>query len=195
MLKRAKNELSVGELAKMHSKFKTARKHDASLAAGYADDDKKTKGNKALAWMFDSTQGPLYNSLTAKLGSRMQVEQVEKWKSERQMLTDFAQEEFSKHLQSGRILWQEDPCTPGVYQYKDTADWQVKRVVSREKDLRQEQRQEDVDSGDDEFAKIWGGISFSKAAMSGGDAWGLTDAKGIVFCMSTLTRYLLKRPV
>ena len=108
----------------------------------------------------------------------MQVSQTEKCKSEKQMLADFCEAKFSKHLASGRITWQEDPCTAGVYQYKDTADWHATRVMNRDKRLKQERQQEGVDSIDDEFEKIWGGLNFSKAAFASTDAWMLTDSKG-----------------
>lgn len=181
MLARAKAELSNNELAKAHSQFKTVRKHSKQLAEDYDASDKKAKGTKALSWLFDKKQGSLYQSLTASVASNLAVEQTEKWKSEKQMLDCFSLEEFQMHLASSRILWQECPTTAGVYQYKDTQDWEIKRTVNRTKDLKQNQSVEAVED-EDEFQKIWGSITFNKAAFvssgTGTDPWAIAVVPG-----------------
>ncbi|MFM7989361.1 MAG: hypothetical protein ACKPKO_59610, partial [Candidatus Fonsibacter sp.] len=61
----------------------------------------------------------------------------DKWCSDKEVLQKktFDEHEFHKRLNSGRILWREDPWTAGVYQCKEQGDFTRKVEVAREKTL------------------------------------------------------------
>jgi hypothetical protein len=65
------------------------------------------------------------------------------------MLKRFGKDEFDAHVDSGRIVWREDPITKGIYQYQDTNDIQTVKTVGRQKE-RTLGQQWDKEEEDDE---------------------------------------------
>ena len=50
------------------------------------------------------------------------LDKREKWQSEKKMLEHFGEDDFYRHLDSGRIIPREDPWTAGVWEYCDKGD-------------------------------------------------------------------------
>ena len=50
------------------------------------------------------------------------LDKREKWQSEKKMLEYFGEDDFWRHLDSGRIISREDPWTAGVWEYCDKGD-------------------------------------------------------------------------
>jgi hypothetical protein len=55
--------------------------------------------------------------------------------SEKQAHDKFGAEELQAHLSSGRVIWQEDPITRGVWRYKDCNDITRTQTVAKNKTL------------------------------------------------------------
>jgi len=53
------------------------------------------------------------------------------WESHKEMVDRFGEEELEAHTWSGRVIYRQDPSTPGVWQYKDTQCWSSNFAVKR----------------------------------------------------------------
>ena len=80
---------------------------------------------------------------------------TDQWVSEKQTLDKFGADEMQRHLNSGRLLWREDPWTKGVYQYKDQGDFMRQKTVTRGKNLSFAQESEADGTDTDWFAELF----------------------------------------
>ena len=67
-----------------------------------------------------SKDGKKYLTTAAKVAASQALKKAEEWLSEKAILKRWSPEELQAHLGSGRVVWREDPWTPGVYEYQDT---------------------------------------------------------------------------
>ena len=93
-------------------------------------------------------------NLSMSLEGKDTVTVVDQWVSEKQVLDKFGSDEMQRHLNSGRLLWREDPWTKGVYQYKDQGDFHRQKTVARGKTLSVGQEYEPEAEHDDWFAEL-----------------------------------------
>lgn len=76
------------------------------------------------------------------------------------------------HLQSGRMVWQEEPRTWGTYQYKDLEDWSKEVTAKRAKQWQQGHEFEHDQEGLEKFSEL-----YNKDAMHLG-VGGIVDTPG-----------------
>ena len=90
-----------------------------------------------------------------------------KWESEKKMMEKFGEEEFYRHLDSGRIQWREGPWTAGIYNYYDRGD--ISKTTSMRSNKQWVQGQEYQPDNDDQA---------NFAALSGMDLHSLMENMG-----------------
>ena len=105
------------------------RKKDLKLFFGFS------------SWFLKHKKGMFFHTEASKEASET-LTKGEKWVSEMKMLQEFSQEEFTMHLNSGRILWRSDPWTPGVYNYCDQGDQSKQTVLKRKNKVTAGQERE-----------------------------------------------------
>lgn len=71
-------------------------------------------------------KAPKFMQAKQEMSQGTSLTKGEAWESELQMSQRFSQEEFEARLNSGRVLWRNDPWTPGIFQYLDQGD--IKKV-------------------------------------------------------------------
>ena len=91
---------------------------------------KKDKGIAACLW-FLKKEGKrfIHTSQTVKASESLQKEDF--WMTEKQALGKLGEKDLNLHIESGRVVYREDPCIYNVYNYKDLHAWK-KRPKSTE---------------------------------------------------------------
>ena len=82
---------------------------------------KKEKGAAVLTWLLQKSP-----TFAVERHSRSRDNTFEKrgrWLSQLEADRKWSEQEQQLLIASGRVLWREDPMTPGVYEYKDTQDF------------------------------------------------------------------------
>ena len=74
-----------------------------------------------------------YLNCSARVTQQEALKKAGNWESEKQILKKWSWDEMQLHLASGRLIWRQDPCSPGVWEYQDTQAWQKETKVSRGK--------------------------------------------------------------
>lgn len=82
---------------------------------------KKEKGLAAAQWLLNRESNKNCHA-SQTVSSENSALKKDRWCSEREMLVRFDEDELEKHLNSGRVIWRNDPLTPEVWQYKDLID-------------------------------------------------------------------------
>lgn len=151
-LKKGLTKLENSKLWGRHQTFLKGQPEEEQ--AKFAQASKKEKGSMQLMW-FIKNNIPRFLTLSASTSSTSLVMKDESWLSEKQMLKKFSMEEFQAHLNSGRVLYREDPLTKGVWQYKDQGALSRTTTVTKQKTLMQQQEyQPDTDDLDQFMANF-----------------------------------------
>ena len=151
-----KDSLTKDESAKMWSKHQTYLKAKPEERSAHEQLTKKEKGLEVVLWFLKHKKGMFFHTEASKEASET-LTKGEKWVSEMKMLQEFSQEEFTMHLNSGRILWRSDPWTPGVYNYCDQGDQSKQTVLKRKNKVTAGQEMElETEEDEKEFLAFWG---------------------------------------
>ena len=94
-------------------------------------------------------------NLSLSTSASTRIEKSEKWETEKQMLDRFSEAEFEAHLNSGRVLWREDPLTKGAYEYKDQGVVVMTTTAEREKKLTLGQECDPDQDDEDNFKELF----------------------------------------
>ena len=127
-----KTTLNAKEKQSVWSKHQTWLKSHPKDAKALQKATKKEKGEAASLWLMKQ-QGAQFLSCSAKVTQEEALKKAENWESEKQILKKWSWEEMQLHLSSGRLIWRQDPYSPGVWEYQDTQAWQKETKVSRGK--------------------------------------------------------------
>eukprot|EP00435_Cladocopium_sp_Y103_P062988 s684_g24.t1 len=101
------------------------------------------------------TSGKKYLHATREVEAKQRTTRNDAWMSEKQATDKFGWEELEMHCNSGRVVWRQDPSTPGVYQYKDLQDIQSSVEVSRGSRWQQGHEMEPGDEEQERFNHLY----------------------------------------
>lgn len=172
---------------KVNGRFVTAKASDTELQEASEAAPKNLQRTLQTAWVLDPSKGEIFNSLTCGLISSHTMTKTLQWESEKMTLNRWSQDELDKHLSSGRVIWREDPYTPGVYEYKDTKNISEMQQIQKVKKKTFQQKSEIVEeSFDDEMndlEDIWNTTNIeSRHSLSlrgrDGEGKGSSSSKG-----------------
>ena len=127
-----KASMTAKEKQSVWSKHQTWLKSHPKDAKALQKASKKEKGEAASLWLLKQ-QGSKYLSCSARVTQQEALKKAENWESEKQILKKWSWDEMQLHLASGRLIWRQDPYSPGVWEYQDTQAWQKATQVSRGK--------------------------------------------------------------
>lgn len=91
------------------------------MEAAKASADKALPRKVMTAWLFDPLLGKTYTGLSESITGTETQTRREEWQSYKEMMIKFTEDEFDRHVDSGRLLVREDPMTAHTWQYMDTA--------------------------------------------------------------------------
>lgn len=150
-------KLSHPEWNKLNGRFATARNKDSDLDDVANTTPKILMRSLTTAWVLDPSKGEIFNSLSCNVSASHTMTKTSVWESEKSTLLKWSQDELDKHLNSGRIIWREDPCTPGVYEYKDTKNISEVKQIQRHKKKDYSQKSEITEEAfEDEMLELEG---------------------------------------
>ena len=72
------------------------------------------------------------------------------------MLAKFDEEELNLHLNSGRVIWREDPTTMGAYQYQDRGALKKVTFANKRKSLKKGTEAEPEEQEDNKWEALFG---------------------------------------
>ena len=127
--------LTKEEHSKVWSKHNVAlKKKPAKEQKAFDSLTTGEKGMEAAMYMVKASV-PQFMQVKESVGQDQTLDKREEWQSEKELIAKFGEDEFERHVQSGRLQWREDPWTWGVYNYKDKGNIvkceKVQRVVKR----------------------------------------------------------------
>lgn len=137
-LKKSLSPVQNSQIWNQHNKYLQQHPEEA---AGMQHLSKKEKGVAAALWFYKKTK-PKFMSLQLSMDAQDKVTLNDQWVSEKMCLDKFGSDEMQRHLNSGRLLWREDPWTKGVWQYKDQGDFSRQKIATRAKNLATGQEHE-----------------------------------------------------
>ena len=149
-----KENIDQNERGKIWAKHQAALKHDPEAEEQHQLANKTQKGLSSLLW-FVQNKSTKYLNVKATFGTMETLTKGEQWHSEAKMLKEFGKEEFTAHLQSGRIQWRQDPWTPNIFNYRDLGDQRKEVQVKRQKVYQAGQETAVTEEGEEEFNKMW----------------------------------------
>ena len=114
-----KKSLTPAEKQSVWSKHQTHLKHNPKEAKALQKASKNEKGVAAAKWLMQK-DGKKYLTTAAKVVASQALKKAEEWQSEKAILKRWSPQELQAHLASGRVVWREDPYTPGVFEYQKT---------------------------------------------------------------------------
>ena len=83
-----------------------------------------------LQWLLQKS--PTYAVERHSRAKEHSFEKRDRWLSQKEADQKWTEQELELLVASGRVIWREDPQTPGVYEYKDTKDYRgSQRVVDK----------------------------------------------------------------
>ena len=126
-------KLSHPEWNKLHGRFRTARANDEELEETAPQTPKNLMRALTSAWILDPSKGEVYRSMACSVSAKHTMTKILQWESEKSILSKWTQEELDRHINSGRIVYREDPCTPGAWEYKDTKNIQESQTLEKDK--------------------------------------------------------------
>ena len=127
-----KKSLTPAEKQSVWSKHQTHLKHNPKDAKALQKASKNEKGLAAAKWLMQK-DGKKHLTIAAKVAASQALKKAEEWMSEKAILKRWSPQELQAHLASGRVVWKEDPYTPGVFEYQDTQNWSREVEVKRSK--------------------------------------------------------------
>jgi len=126
--------LSKVEHSKLWGQHNTFLQKNPEVAKQHDALPKAEKGLAVALW-YVQKKAPKFLNVGNTMGATHRLEKADAWLSHLQMTTQkFSEADLERHLCSGRVIWREDPRTPGVYEYKDLYD--VKRFTEVDKGKR-----------------------------------------------------------
>ena len=149
-----KDSLTKEEHAKVWSRHQTHLKNNPLEKGEMEGLSKKEKGIKAAQWLMETT-GKKYLHMSREVEAKQKTTKIDSWMSEKQATDKFGWDELVLHCNSGRVAWRQDPCTAGVYQYKDLQDFQGHVEASRGSKWQQGQEMEHGDEEQDRFNNLY----------------------------------------
>ena len=128
--KELQKTISTEEKREIWGKHNTHLKHNPLEKGNHDQLSKKDKGIAACLW-FLKKEGKrfIHTSQTVKASESLQKEDF--WMTEKQALGKLGEKDLNLHIESGRVVYREDPCIYNVYNYKDLHAWK-KRPKSTE---------------------------------------------------------------
>lgn len=146
--------LSTEEKKEVWGKHNTFLKHNPLEKGDHNQLSKKDKGIAACLW-FLKKEGKrfIHTSQTVKASEALEKEDF--WMTEKQALDKFGERELNLHIESGRVVYREDPCTYNVYQYKDLHAWKKKVQVNRGKKWQSGQEYEPEEEDLEKFKALY----------------------------------------
>ena len=176
-----KGLMSKSDHSKAWSKHNIHMKNQS--AKDKKDFDKKSKVEKgqAVAMFLVRTNVPRFMNWKESLSQEQTLAKREQWKSEHEMITQFGEDEFLAHIDSGRIQWRDDPYTWGIYNYRDRGDLVKETRVRKNREWSRGQEFQAEAEDDEEFDSFMD-VDFT-TQMQRAEAWGkgqkaLTKGKG-----------------
>ena len=128
--KNLKKSLTPAEKQSVWSKHQTHLKHNPKDAKALQKASKNEKGLAAAKWLMQK-DGKKHLTTAAKVAASQALKKAEEWMSEKAILKRWSPQELQAHLASGRVVWREDPYTPGVFEYQHTQNWSREVEVKR----------------------------------------------------------------
>jgi hypothetical protein len=117
-----KDMLGKQEHSRVWSRYQTALKGKSKKEQKeFQNKSKAEKGMEAALSLVKSTV-PKFFHFQESVDHTRTLDKREKWQSEKKMLEHFGEDDFWRHLDSGRIISREDPWTTGVWEYCDKGD-------------------------------------------------------------------------
>ena len=130
-----KQSLTKLESSKVWGQHQTHLKNNPEAAEALKEvEGKKSKGLASALW-FISNRSTKFQSVQHSMSGNISVRRNDAWMFEKQATDKFGAEELAAHVSSGRVIWQEDPITRGVYRYKDCNDITRTQTVKKDKTL------------------------------------------------------------
>ena len=81
--------------------------------------------------MADGKRRKKYVHVKRNVEAQQTLSEKDAWESYKEMVDRFGEDELETHTWSGRVIYRQDPSTPGVWQYKDTQCWSSNFAVKR----------------------------------------------------------------
>ena len=174
-----KDSLTKEEHAKVWSRHQTHLKNNPLEKGELEGMSKKEKGMRAAQWLME-TSGKKYIHASREVVAKQKTTKMDSWMSEKQATDKFGWDELVLHCNSGRVVWRQDPATPGVYQHKDLQDFHGQVEVSRGSKWQQGQEMEPGDEEQDRFNTLYhqDAMSLGLEDIEGGKGKGFGKGKG-----------------
>ena len=122
--------MSKAEKNKAWSKHNTWLNHNPGEKEALQKATKAEKGLASALFLLRK-EGKKYLSVKSKVTAEENLQKTEEWETEKEMLQKFSDEEFKRHLASGRVVWRNDPTTWDCYEYCDTKKYKKTVNVGR----------------------------------------------------------------
>ena len=152
MLKAA---MSKKEHSSVWQKHQTHLKSNPEEKEALQKASHKEKGLAAALWLLSKSK-PAYFQKEEKAQAGHSLKKVEEWCSWKQMLAKFDEEELNLHLNSGRVIWREDPMTMGAYQYQDRGALKKVTFANKRKSLKKGTEAEPEEQEDNKWEALFG---------------------------------------
>lgn len=176
--RKLRQSLSKQEHSRVWSKCQTqlAKKGKEEQKA-FAEMSKDEKGQYAAVALLKGSV-PKFMHYSDSVVHDNTLAKREKWQSEKTMVDEFGQDEFWRHVESGRIESREDPWTWGIYQYRDRGDVTKWSSVKRKKEWTQGQEYTPDEADEEE----WGNFSSRdlNTHLQEVGSWGKGKGKALV---------------
>ena len=121
-----KKSMTPAEKQSAWSKHQTHLKRNPKDAKALQKAGKNEKGLAGGKWLMQK-DGKKFLTAAAKVAASQALKKTEEWMSEKATLKRWSPQELQAHLASGRVVWREDPYTPGVFEHQDTQNWSRER--------------------------------------------------------------------
>ena len=146
--------LSVVEKKEVWGKHNTHLKNNPLEKEEHNQLSKKDKGIAACLWFLKKTgKRFIHTSQTVKASESLEKDDY--WMTEKEALDKFGDRDLKLHIDSGRVVWREDPCTYDCWQYKDLHAWKKKIQVNKGKKWQSGQEYEPDEEDLEKFKTLY----------------------------------------
>ena len=147
--------LTKEEHSKVWSKHNVAlKKKPAKEQKAFDSLTKGEKGMEAAMYMVKASV-PQFMQVKESVGQDQTLDKREERQSEKELIAKFGQDEFERHVQSGRLQWREDPWTWGVYNYKDKGNIVKSTKVRKSREWSKGQEFEPTEEDEERWNQWW----------------------------------------
>ena len=164
--------MSKAEKNKAWSKHNTWLNHNPGEKEALQKATKAEKGLASALFLLRK-EGKKYLSVKSKVTAEENLQKTEEWETEKEMLQKFSDEEFKRHLASGRVVWRNDPTTWDCYEYCDTKKYKKTVNVGRKKQWEEGQEFEPTEQEEASYSGL-----YNQAMGLQGDALASLDSLG-----------------